>query len=347
MGLVQCFVIVLMLSAKSAFTLPAATMKGTKCETMCPAGTYQKSCTECVPCPAERYTSDWNEEDSCHLCYLDCRPVFHLKVVQNCTSKSDVKCICEAGFKCSEWDTLPKRCKSCTKIQETTEAGPIISDRDKQTPSSASSGHSSTPAKPCRFPKCVSPAVPAATNGPHLKTDKMSSQLAAILCPVVIMGCVALMILFFVRRPGDESCFKQAIALLICNERGRDASHKSKESTHQFPRDSFSAKQPPSLSAANLGPVHVHNPGTVIFSLLSQFTGQVGPTIEAGKVAERRSGKEEEEEEEEERDCPVFHPTSSPSIHLSEEERSGEIDSYFFPSQEQGKDYHVSKEEAL
>lgn len=94
----------------------------------------------------------------------------------------------------------------------------------------------------------------------------------------------------------------------------------------------------------SVGPVHVHNPGTVIFSLLSQFTGQVGPTIEAGKPADRPRGEEEEEEE---RDCPVFHPTSSPSIHLSKEERSGENDSIFFPSQEQGKDYHVSKEEAL
>lgn len=91
-----------------------------------------------------------------------------------------------------------------------------------------------------------------------------------------------------------------------------------------------------------VGPVHVHNPGTVIFSLLSQFTGQVGPTIEGGKTVERQSSEEEDE-----RNCPVFHPTSSPSIHLSEEERSGEIDSIFFPSQEQGKDCHVSKEEAL
>lgn len=91
-----------------------------------------------------------------------------------------------------------------------------------------------------------------------------------------------------------------------------------------------------------VGPVHVHNPGTVIFSLLSEFTGQVGPTVEGGKTAERVASVEEDE-----RDCPVCHPTSSPSIHLSEEERSRETDSIFFPSQEQGKDCHVSKEEEL
>lgn len=92
----------------------------------------------------------------------------------------------------------------------------------------------------------------------------------------------------------------------------------------------------------SVGPVHVHNPGTVIFSLLNQFTGQVGPTIEGGRPAERGSSEEKDE-----RDCPVSHPTSSPSIHLSEEERSEEIDRILFPSQEQGKDCHVSKEEVL
>ncbi len=96
------------------------------------------------------------------------------------------------------------------------------------------------------------------------------------------------------------------------------------------------------LVSVSVGPVHVHNAGTVIFSLLSHFTSQVGPTTECGKTTERVSNREKDE-----RDCPVFHPTRSPSIHLSEEERSGEMDSIFFPSQEQGKDCHVSKEESL
>ncbi|XP_041797981.1 tumor necrosis factor receptor superfamily member 5 isoform X2 [Chelmon rostratus] len=347
MGLVQCFVIVLMLSAHLVLTLPQTgltrvyTMGGRTCK-MCPAGEFQKSCTECEPCPPGRYTTEWNREDSCHFCYGDCRPDYHLKVVQNCTSKSDVKCICEPGYRCTEMVSLSENCKYCAKIQETTttEAATVISGRDKHPPSSTSSGHSSTPAKPCRFPNCGPQSVPVAGNGTHLKTDKVSGQLAAILCPVVAMGCVALVILFFICRPRNESCFKQGFVLL---QGGRDASHKSKEPTHQFPRDSFSSKQQPSsLSAANLGPVHVHNPGTVIFSLLSQFTGQVGPTIEGGKAAEKVSGEDEDE-----RDCPVFHPASSPSIHFSEEERNSEIDSIFFPSQEQGKDCHVSKEEAL
>lgn len=65
--------------------------------------------------------------------------------------------------------------------------------------------------------------------------------------------------------------------------------------------------------------------------------------------AEKKTSKADqyEVEVEEERDCPVYHPTSSPSVHLSEEERSSESENIFFPCQEQGKDCHVSKEEVL
>ncbi|MEQ2266584.1 hypothetical protein XENORESO_011275 [Xenotaenia resolanae] len=185
-------------------------------------------------------------------------------------------------------------------------------------------------------------AAPPGPTTSYPKPAHTGTGLAAILGPVVFIGCVALMILFCIYQPREETCFRQIIAKL-CNEAGPKATRKAKESTHQFPRDSFSAKQQTApLSAANLGPVHVHNPGTVIFSLLSQFTGQVGPTVQCGKRAERVSNEEEDE-----RDCPVFHPMPSPSIHLSKEERSSETGDVFFPSQEQGKDYHVSKEEVL
>lgn len=92
------------------------------------------------------------------------------------------------------------------------------------------------------------------------------------------------------------------------------------------------------LFFTSLGPIHFHNTATVIFSLLS-------PTVEAEtKTAE---ADRYEMEGEEERHCPVFHPTSSLSVHLSEEERSSESDGIFLPCQEQGKDCHVSKEEVL
>ncbi|XP_042278962.1 tumor necrosis factor receptor superfamily member 14 isoform X1 [Thunnus maccoyii] len=350
MGLVQYCVTLLMLSAQLVFTVPLTEkteycpMGGRQC-IRCPAGEYQKSCAECEPCSTGWYTSTMNCEDSCHPCFKDCRPDYHLKVIKNCTGTSDLQCVCEDGFECAENVTLSANCKHCVKITvKTTTVAAVILVEDKQTPSSASSassGHSSTSAGPCLFPKCSPQHVTLPRNGTR-REQSYSSLRAAILCPVVAMGCVAFVILICFRRTGDETYFKHGIAKL-CNRGGKNASYKSKESTHQFPRDSFSAKQQPSsLSAANLGPVHVHNPGTVIFSLLSQFTGQVGPTIEAGKTAERVSNEEEDD-----RACPVYHPTSSPGIHLSEEERSGDVDSFIFPSQEQGKDCHVSKEEAL
>ncbi|XP_030015178.1 tumor necrosis factor receptor superfamily member 14 isoform X2 [Sphaeramia orbicularis] len=341
MRLVQCFLTVLMLPAQLVLSSPVTdtySWYGSECK-FCPAGEYQKSCTVCEPCPPGKYTTGLNREESCHRCFSDCRPDFNLKVVQNCTRTSNLKCICDEGFICTEKVHGSDNCRSCKKIQHVTATA--VPPRVKQTPSSE---QGSTSTQPCRFPKCVSKAVSPPENGTHPKTGTVNSQLAAILCPMVAIGCViGLVILFCIRRPGDETCFKQTIEKLW-NEEGRDAAHKQKESSHQFPRDSFSAKQQPSsMSTASLGSVHVYNPGTVIFSLLSHFTNQVSPTVETGKAAERAESSEEEDE----RDCPVFHPTSSPSIHLSEEERRGETDSIFFPSQEQGKDCHVSKEEGL
>lgn len=55
----------------------------------------------------------------------------------------------------------------------------------------------------------LSYSMPAVSQSCFLFSDKVSGQLAAILCPVVAMGCVALVILFFICRPRNESCFKQ------------------------------------------------------------------------------------------------------------------------------------------
>ncbi|XP_077951092.1 uncharacterized protein LOC144389601 isoform X3 [Gasterosteus aculeatus] len=349
MGPMQSFVIVV-LSAKMVLSVPltdgAQHSPGPSCK-MCPSGSYQKSCTECQSCPAGYYTSGPNHEYNCHPCYLDCKPDGHMKVVQNCTRKTDVKCVCEDGFRCTDTVPYSENCRYC-EIQDTTttEVAAVVPGKDKHTPPSASSGNNSTSHKPSQSPKRGPPLVTPAGNDTHHRggEDKTNDDLVAILCPLVAVGCASLGMLLFVCSTRGETCFKRAV-IKLCNLGGADASHKSNDSTHHIPRDSFSAKQQPSfLSTANLGPVHVHNPGTVIFSLLSQFTGQAGPTTECVKKSERVNSEEEEEEE---RYCPVFHPTSSPSPHLSKEEWRGETESVFFPSQEQGKDCHMSKEEEL
>ncbi|XP_014848525.1 PREDICTED: uncharacterized protein LOC106921373 [Poecilia mexicana] len=325
MGTVQYFMAVL-LSAQLVLNSPMRLKRnadGRKC-IECPAGEFLDTCNKCKPCLYGSYTERPNQENSCHPCFRDCLPSYHLKEAQSCTSTTPLKCECEPGFKCTGRE--PKgNCNQCEKDNPP----PAVTVGKPRQPTSPQD-------KPCSSSRCGPPAT-APTNP---RPGYTSAELAAILGPVVFIGCMALMIMFCIYQPRDETCFRQIIAKL-CNEEGQSGSRKAKESTHQFPGDSVKQQTSP-LSDASLGPVQVHNPGTVIFSLLSHFTGPVGPTELNGKRAERAS-----HEEEDERDCPVFHPTPSPSIHLSKEEGGGETEDVFFPSQEQGKDFHVSKEEAL
>ncbi|XP_029359957.1 uncharacterized protein LOC115044819 [Echeneis naucrates] len=331
MGLVQYFVAVLMLPAQLVFTTPLSSYS-TKDQSMCPPGKFLES-GECKPCPAGSFTTKKNYEESCHDCFRDCRQDHHLKVVQNCTSTSDLKCVCEDGYQCAERVRYSENCALCVKTVVETQSA-VTSRHDEQT--SVTSEHSSTSPEPCQVPECLKSAPPTPS------ADVSSSRLAAIFGSLAFTGCLALMGLFCFCCPGDETYFKRAIAKL-CHKARQDASHMPSESSLQFPRDTFSPKQqPPSISAANLGPVHVHSAGTVIFSLLNQFTGQVGETIKGGHTAEMVGSEGEDDD----RDCPAHQATPSPSIHLSEE-KSGETDSMFFPSQEQGKDCHISKEEEL
>ncbi|XP_017270932.1 tumor necrosis factor receptor superfamily member 14 isoform X2 [Kryptolebias marmoratus] len=329
MGFVQ-YILAVLLPAQLLLAFPTMeeTYKegGRTCK-KCPAGEFVKSCNVCEPCRKGTYTAQLNSEHQCFPCYRDCSPEYNLTVVETCMSTRPLKCECKPGFRCIERVTVSNNCRKCESLQSTPES------------SGRGETESSPPGQtePCRPPKCGPQPVPTPDPGSSPHKEHTNAQLTAILCPLVFVVCVAVVALLCIRGPRDETCFKQTIAKL-CSEEGQDASHPSKEATHQFPKGSLSAKQQTSpLSAASLGPVHVHNPGTVIFSLLSQFTGQVGPT----RTEKARN------EDEDEKGCPVFHPTPSPSVPLSEEERSGEADNIFFPSQEQGKDYHMSKEEGL
>ncbi|XP_029694605.1 tumor necrosis factor receptor superfamily member 5-like [Takifugu rubripes] len=346
MGLVQCFLI--SCSTLMALSFPPREVtqyhiiNRRSCK-MCPAGEYQKTCTECAPCPAGSYTTRQNREDRCSSCSRDCRPNFHLKVIQNCTDKSDVKCVCEEGYMCTQEVPFSANCRYCERIPETdtVEAATILSENHRKETPTSFSGRNRAAGELCNSHKCGPQSFLATQNDTNSQTDKMNGLLPSTVTFLFAGAFVALVVLGYIGRLQIQSCFKRAVAvLMLCNKGGRKAPCKLKESTHHFPRDSFSAQQQPlPLPAANLGPVHVHNPGTIIFSLLSQFTGQVGPTIEDRSTAERETGDE--------RDCPVFQPAPSPSIHISEEERSRESDSIFFPFQEQGKDCHISKEEVL
>ncbi|KTG43654.1 hypothetical protein cypCar_00041829 [Cyprinus carpio] len=105
--------------------------------------------------------------------------------------------------------------------------------------------------------------------------------------------------------------------------------HNTDCSFHQ-PISSVQAVPP----AGNLGPLHIYGPQTVFVSLLNQFGWDGGEK------------KAHELQEESLNNINVSCP-QSPPVHLSEEERSRENDFIFFPSQEQGKECHISKEEVL
>lgn len=71
------------------------------------SGEYQKSCTECEPCPAGSYTTERNREDSCHRCYGDCRPgketMSHFYLVNSflhpCQDSDDTSDLCVSIIK--------------------------------------------------------------------------------------------------------------------------------------------------------------------------------------------------------------------------------------------------------
>ncbi|XP_072317048.1 uncharacterized protein [Eucyclogobius newberryi] len=162
-----------------------------------------------------------------------------------------------------------------------------------------------------------------------LRSDK-SKQLMVILCPLLAVVGIALVLLFCLGCPGHETRFKQAVKKL-CSVEAQEVEHVTRQT-------SCEKQQEVPVATANMGPVHVHNPGTVIFSLIGEIMGQIGEKKEERTDVEHSSGDEESY---------VCQPTPSPSVPLSEEEHPGELHSAFFPSQEQGKDSRVSMEEQL
>ncbi|XP_037129271.1 tumor necrosis factor receptor superfamily member 5 isoform X1 [Syngnathus acus] len=321
---VQYLLSVLLASARLLLTLPLTERNvlsvqraalGTSCK-MCPAGQYQKSCEQCAPCPAGYYTTDRNREGSCHRCYGDCRPEFNQRVLANCSSTSNLKCTCQDGFRCTAEVAYSDNCKNCvattTVTWTTMRTKTTAPNEEENSPSSSPSGDGSHSAS--SFHK--NDGLPGSSSHTN-KEDRGGPWLVNIVLPMVVVVTVALVVLLCNRRSGEGTYLKRAV-IKLCNKSAPNDAGKEKESTQPFPIDPC-------------GAVHVHNAGTVIVSWLSQFTGPVGPVME----------KKDDNNEEETEDAP---PPVSPSVPLSEEERTSEA--IFFPSQEEGKDWHVSKEEA-
>ncbi|XP_061632564.1 tumor necrosis factor receptor superfamily member 26 isoform X2 [Phyllopteryx taeniolatus] len=216
MGLkVQYLVSVLLSSAQLLLTFPLteknhlSIRRGKECK-MCPAGEFQKSCEQCAPCPAKSYTTDWNREESCHRCYGDCRPEFNQKVIEDCSSTSNLKCTCQDGFRCTAVVAYTGNCKNCVATTTVTAAAATTADEDEQTPSSSSSGSRSNSARLCSFPECE-------TKPGNSSHANKGPQLVAVVFPMVVVVTVALTVWLCSCRRGEETCLKRAVVKL-CNK---------------------------------------------------------------------------------------------------------------------------------
>ncbi|XP_023994907.1 uncharacterized protein si:dkey-260g12.1 isoform X3 [Salvelinus sp. IW2-2015] len=166
-------------------------------------------------------------------------------------------------FSCTDKDDQTGNCRDCEKIPQlpTPPLPPsdVVGIRNNQTGTSSEHSRTSSSAGRCQPPNCDTPRPPVsqAGNATHHTTADASKHLAAILCPMVVIGILAVIILLCIRRPGDEACFKQA--LKFCNKGVREASpNKTKEPTHQHcaretqPRIKHQTVDPPPFTAANM-----------------------------------------------------------------------------------------------
>ncbi|XP_007249852.2 tumor necrosis factor receptor superfamily member 1A isoform X1 [Astyanax mexicanus] len=296
----------------------------------CPAGKYCKSCNECADCPRWTYNSKENTERRCHSCYKNCRPEFHMQVVKNCSSVSDVVCRCMDGYVCKKKDPYTNQCTLCSPI-----------------PTSQPTTTSTTQHDP----------------EPKTTPDDRDKVHAGIEVWIVVVVLLSLTLSVFITM---HLCRRRKKCLKDLVKRCSHANQKTNAATTASPiaelisqaqaekADSptptsdipdIPSPQPASTEQlvpphGNLGPLHIYGAGTVFVSLLNQF-GQ--------------NGREKEEEHlqqgglnESELRCPSSPSTpSSPPLPLSTEENSKDSGFVFFPSQEQGKECHMSKEEGL
>ncbi|XP_016087665.1 uncharacterized protein [Sinocyclocheilus grahami] len=327
-------------------------------EELCDAG-YYKSVTGCCQCKPGFFTSQKNREDRCYRCFQNCLPEFNMTVVVACTITSDVECRCREGFTCTTIDQYTGQCHSCAPVST-----PVPSSTYADVPSSTTPTTSST----------ETAKIGLGDN----------SVVVLVLCGFISVMLSVIILMLFLRlcRKKEKECFKHFVRQcslgdmevskelmhisVVCehvmnhlthspsflqvdsettpptsqpNEQAHAQEMLSHGSTPTNHNTDCSFHQPISSEqavppAGNLGPLHIYGPQTVFVSLLNQFGWDGGEK------------KAQELQEESLNNTNVSYP-QSPPVHLSEEERSRENDFIFFPSQEQGKECHISKEEVL
>ncbi|KAL7887423.1 hypothetical protein AOLI_G00051440 [Acnodon oligacanthus] len=294
----------------------------------CPAGQYLSSCYECSACSEGSYTSQVNRERTCHPCFKNCVAAFHMQVVKTCSNVSDVVCHCMDGFLCSERDPFTSQCSQCEPIQTST-------------------SHSTTTSTTLLSSKLTPNPTPTPFAG--------VSDIWILI--VVLLSVPIIFITLHLCRQYKKECLKtlvkrcshhnqklQGDIVTTSSQRSEPIEHIHAEEVHPHtPTSTYSTSdcptpQPvstelPLPAAGNLGPLHIYGANTVFVSLLNQFGQNTGEKDDED-VHQRSLNKSD------------LHCPTSP-LPLSTEERNRDSGYISFPSQEQGKECHMSKEEGL
>ncbi|KAL4616760.1 tumor necrosis factor receptor superfamily member 5-like isoform X3 [Arapaima gigas] len=319
-------------------------------DSLCPAGHYLSTSKNCSPCPFGSFMAHRSRERSCQSCSQDCREVMHLEVYERCNATSDAKCRCRPGFTCIKYDPAAKSCSKCEPFRG------VPAPCKPRTFFNTSSGRCEP------HTNCSSLGLVVLTAG-NLTHDTVCSRTAAgvewwhVMMPAAV-GLLLLTAVLLLWRPAHRGCLKQIIKFSAADGhkkenqcsprrldsisgllRGTACNHSA--NVLQGPNLECSPDRPPdakpaSQATGSLGPFHIYSAGTVFVSLLNQVTDaeKVG---DRGQRAQRAKGDR----------LGSATPPSSPPVHLSQEERDEHRDCVFFPSQEQGKETHLSKEEKM
>ncbi|XP_017555984.1 tumor necrosis factor receptor superfamily member 1A isoform X1 [Pygocentrus nattereri] len=294
----------------------------------CPAGQYLLSCHECSSCTEGSYTSQVNRESTCHPCFKNCVAAFHMQVVKACSNASDVVCRCMDGFFCSEKDRYTDHCIQCEPIQTST-------------------SHSTTASTTLLSSKPMPNPTPTPFAG---MTDIW------ILIVVLLSVLLIIFITLHLCRQYKKECLKKLVKrcspgsqklqgdiVTTSSQRSEPIKHIHAEEVHPHtaastystsdcPTPQPVSTEPPLPAAGNLGPLHIYGANTVFVSLLNQFGQNAGEKDDEDVHQQSLS--------ESDMHCPTPLP-------LSTEERNRDSSYISFPSQEQGKECHMSKEEGL
>ncbi|XP_053486025.1 tumor necrosis factor receptor superfamily member 3 [Ictalurus furcatus] len=316
--------------------------------TECPAGMYVSSC-KCITCPENTFTNKTNREYSCLPCFMDCRAELHMQVVSPCSKVADVVCECVKGFVCSKIDVYTNQCVRCKQQ-------PVVKTTSQPTtqtfPRTVAQTTSYAPEQTTLLPLAWTTSMNICTAQPvHDKPQGPMLQICILFLVLFILFSI-ITFYFYKRRKID--CLKKRLKQCSVRKQKEDSKAISSEinkpikqlhaqeihtqtpstTNTDFPTPQPDSRQQPLPASGNLGPLHIYGAGTVFVSLLNQFGLNGGD-------------KDEEDHREQPLNNNEMHSPPSPTIPLSKEEKNRDISFISFPSQEQGKECHMSKEEGL